>query len=54
MGYNLCKMADFQNRPISRISGVFSSGFFFAQNKSNVLLERFFACFFAFFIFDPN
>ena len=28
MGYSLCKMADFQNRFISRIFGVFSSGFF--------------------------
>ena len=26
-GYSLCKMADFQNRLISRIFGVFSSGF---------------------------
>ena len=26
--YSLCKMADFQNRLISRIFGVFSSGFF--------------------------
>ena len=27
MGYSLCKMADFQNRLISRIFGVFCSGF---------------------------
>ena len=27
MGYSLCKMANFQNRLISRIFGVFSSGF---------------------------
>ena len=27
MGYNLCVMADFQNALISRIFGVFSSGF---------------------------
>ena len=28
MGYSLCIMADFQNGLISRIFGVFSSGFF--------------------------
>ena len=27
MGYSLCMMADFQNAPISRIFGVFRSGF---------------------------
>ena len=27
-GYSFCKMADFQNGLISRIFGVFSSGFF--------------------------
>ena len=27
MGYSLCMMADFQNGLISRIFGVFSSGF---------------------------
>ena len=27
MGYSLCMMADFQNALISRIFGVFSSGF---------------------------
>ena len=27
MGYNLCMMADFQNALISRIFGVFLSGF---------------------------
>ena len=27
MGYRLCKMADFQNGPISRIFTVFWSGF---------------------------
>ena len=38
-------MADCLNRLISRIFGVFSSGFF-AQNNSNVIKESFFACFF--------
>ena len=28
MGYSLCMMADFQNALISRIFGVFWSGFF--------------------------
>ena len=27
MGYSLCMMADFENAPISRISGVFWSSF---------------------------
>ena len=40
-------MGDFQNRLISRIFGVFSSGFF-AQNNSNVLVDWFFACFWHF------
>ena len=41
MGYSLCMMADFQNALISRIFGVFWSGFLF----SNIwcFLERFFA-----------
>ena len=47
MGYILCKRADFQNRLISRIFGVLSSGFF-GQNNSNVLVESFFACFWHF------
>ena len=40
-------MADFQNGLISRIFGVFSSGFF-AQNNSHVLLESFLARFWPF------
>ena len=32
MGYSLCMMADFENALISRIFGVFWSGFF-AQNN---------------------
>ena len=49
MGYSLCKTADFQNCPISRIFGVFSSGFF-AQDNSNLLVEWFFACFCLFYV----
>ena len=52
-GYSLCMMADFQNRLISRLFGVFSSGFF-AQNNSNMIKESVFACFFLILIFDPN
>ena len=40
MGYSLCMMADFENGLISRIFGVFSSGFF-AQNNFNLLVELF-------------
>ena len=39
MGYNLCKMFDFQNVLISRIFGVFSSGFFL-QNEENKSRSR--------------
>ena len=42
--YSLCAMADFQNRLISRIFGVFSSGF--SHRTSLIWLNnRFFACF---------
>ena len=51
--YGLCMMADFQKRLISRVFGVFSSGFF-AQNKSNMIKESFFVCFFLILTFDPN
>ena len=47
MGYNFCKLADFQNHLISRIFAFFSSRFF-AQSTSNVLVEWFFACFWHF------
>ena len=43
-GYSLCMMADFQNRLISRIFGVLSSGSF-AENNSNMIKESFVACF---------
>ena len=47
MGYSFCKMADFQNCLISRIFGVYSSGFF-AQKLCNFFKESFFACFWHF------
>ena len=40
-------MADFQNGLISRIFGVFSSGFF-AQNNSKSLVEKILICFLEF------
>ena len=42
--YSLCKMADFQNNPISRIFGAFLERFF-AHNNSNMVVELFFAFF---------
>ena len=42
--YSLCKMADFQNNPISRIFSVFLQRFF-AHNNSNMVVESFFAFF---------
>ena len=47
MGYSLYKMADFQNRLISRIFGSFSSSFF-AQNNSSLLVQPFCTCFWPF------
>ena len=46
-------IADFKNRLISRIFGVFLSGFF-AQNNSNMIEESFFCKFFLILIFDLN
>ena len=46
-GYSLCMMADFQNGLISRIFGVFSSGFF-AQNNSKWFVEWILTCFLEF------
>ena len=40
MGYSLCMMADFQNGIISRIFGVFSSGFLH-RTTVNALLNGF-------------
>ena len=46
-GYSFCKMADFQNGLISRIFGVFSSGFF-AQKNSKWFVEWILICFLEF------
>ena len=52
MGYSLCMMADFQNGPIPRIFGVFSSGFFTEQL---LMISRMdFEMFFCILIFDPE
>ena len=45
--YSLCIMADFQNRLISRIFSVFSSGFF-VENNSEGVVEWILTCFFEF------
>ena len=37
MGYRLCMMADFQNNLISRIFGVFSSGFLQGKTVNDLL-----------------
>ena len=37
MGYSLCMMADFENALISRIFGVFWSGFFLERTTVNDL-----------------
>ena len=47
MGYSLCMMGDFHNALISRIFGVFWSGFF-AQNKSKVFVKWILTCFLEF------
>ena len=36
MGYSLCMMADFQNALISRIFGVFWSGFFYRTTVNDL------------------
>ena len=36
MGYSLCMMADFQNALISRIVGVFSSGFVYRTTVNDL------------------
>ena len=51
MGYSLCMMADFQNALISRIFGVFWSGFF-AQTHSKRFVEWILICFFGILIFQ--
>ena len=52
MGYSLSEMADFQNRLISRILGVFASGFL--HRTTSILFKMVFRMFLAFLIFDPN
>ena len=52
MGYSLCNVADFQNCPISLISGVFSSGFCTAQLLCSCRIV--FSMFLAFLTLDPN
>ena len=47
LGYSLCVMANFENALISRITGVFWSGFF-AQNNSKWFLQWIFRCFLEF------
>ena len=50
--YSLCMMADFQNRLISRIFGVFSSGFFYTTTL--IWLKNNLSYFFWILIFHPN
>ena len=52
-GYKLCTMADFQTRLISRIFGIFSSGFLH-RTIPIWLKNRFSHVFFLILIFDPN
>ena len=52
MGYSLCMMADFQNALISRIFGVFWSGFFYRTTHfSNNFLVFFGAVFWSGFFY---
>ena len=51
-GYSLCTMADFQNRLISRIFGVFSSGFLLRTTL--MWLKNRISRFFLISIFEPN
>ena len=50
--YSLCKMADFQTCLISRIFGVFSSGFL--HRKALIFLQNCFSHVFGFFNFSPK
>ena len=47
MGYSLCMMADFQNALISRIFGVFWSGFLH-RTTAKWFVERILTCFLEF------
>ena len=51
MGYSLFVIADFENSVISRIFGVFWSGFF-AKNNFKLFVESILTCFFGILIFD--
>ena len=48
MGYSLCMMADFQNGLISRIFGVFWSGFFHRTTLNDYFVEWILRCFLEF------
>ena len=52
MGYNLCMMADFQNALISRIFGVFWSGFLHRTTVNDLRVD--FDMFFGILIFEPK
>ena len=52
MGYRLCMMVDYQNRPTSRIFSVFCSGFFTKQLQ--MICKRDFDMFFGILVFDPK
>ena len=52
MGYSLCMMADFQNGLISRMFGVFSSGFW--HRKFKIISRMDFDMFLGILIFDPK
>ena len=52
MGYSLCMMADFQNGLISRIFGLFSSGFLHRTTVNDFRMD--FDMFFGILIFDPK
>ena len=51
-GYSLCMMADFQNGLISRIFGVFSSGFLHRRTLKDCTMDI--DMFFGISIFDPK
>ena len=51
-GYSLCKMADFQNRLISQIFGVFASSFL--HRTTPIILYNGVSMFLAFLTFDPS
>ena len=52
MGYSLCKMADFENALISRIFGVFWSGFLQRTTVNDFRMD--FDLFFEILIFEPK